>query len=657
MRVLDRRDGARAVRVGAILALDATAALLALRIAVELRFGPQVPQQYASAMPVAAGLLLLARVPANAALRLHAWSFRMASLPDAVRVGLAGLVGSALFVPLLPLAVPGGLPRSVYALEFFLATSAFGALRFGPRVVFRWQGERARHRAGAARTLIVGVNPAAELLARDILRSPQRRYDLVGFVGGDPEQTGRRLDGKPILGVLRDLPAIIGRERVTMVLLALPRNPASRIREILDTCGSCRVHFKITSAFTPGEERPSVNALDDVAPEDLLPRDAVVFDQAEIGALVRGRRALVTGAGGSIGGETCRQLVRYGVKQLVMVDMNENELYLLARRLAEESPGTDIRPEVADIREPGRLLRIGSRFRPHDVFHAAAHKHVPLMEEAPEEAAKNNVFGTLHVARMAEACGAERFVLISTDKAVKPTSVMGASKRVAEIAVRDLARTSRTRMTAVRFGNVLGSAGSVVPIFKRQIERGGPVTVTHPDCTRYFMTISEAVGLVLVAGLGAYGDLCVLDMGEPIRIAELARIMINLAGGVPGEDIPIVFTGLRPGEKLCEEVLTDEEEQTHAVRDRIRIATSPPPPPDLHARLEELQDCADRGDGEGVVRVLRKLVPTYRAPAVAAVATVAAAARDRPPEGRPRDVRPRVATGADLHAGGGIVAG
>jgi FlaA1/EpsC-like NDP-sugar epimerase len=387
--------------------------------------------------------------------------------------------------------------------------------------------------------------------------------------------------------------------------------------------------------------------LDDLAPEDLLPRKPVEFDRGELRRLVTGRRALVTGAGGSIGGEICRQLVHYGVRQLVMVDMNENELYLRARRIAEEQPQVDVRAEVADVREPARVARLGDRYRPEYVFHAAAHKHVPLMEEAPEEAVKNNVFGTLNVARMADACGAKRFVLISTDKAVNPSSVMGATKRVAELVVRDLARASRTRMTAVRFGNVLGSAGSVVPLFKEQIARGGPVTVTHPDCTRYFMTIPEAVGLVLVSGLADYGELCVLEMGAPIKVDELARLMIALSGHVAGSDIKIVYTGLRPGEKLAEEVLTEEEEQAHAVRDRVRIAKSPPPPQDLLLRLAELRRLAETGDRETILSALRVLVPTYRPgsgaepahlPAARAAASVSAAGggadarRPQPPE-------------------------
>jgi FlaA1/EpsC-like NDP-sugar epimerase len=297
---------------------------------------------------------------------------------------------------------------------------------------------------------------------------------------------------------------------------------------------------------------------------------------------------------------------------LVLVDINENELYLLARRLEETYPRLDLHARVADIRDPVRVRRLGDHFRPQDVFHAAAHKHVPLMEDAPDEAVKNNVFGTVNVAQMAHACGAERFVFISTDKAVRPSSVMGASKRVAELVVRELARRSKTRFTAVRFGNVLGSAGSVVPLFKEQIERGGPVTVTHPDCTRYFMTISEAVGLVLLAGLGGHGELCVLDMGQPIRIADLASHMITLAGLVPDVDIPIRFTGLRPGEKLSEALLTEEEEQTRTVRNKICVAQSPPPPADLGVRLARLQQAADGGDGEQVRAALRDIVPSFK---------------------------------------------
>jgi FlaA1/EpsC-like NDP-sugar epimerase len=628
--------GERVGRYGLMLGLDGVLAATALHAAMALRFDGALPQAWAAELWPAAVLVVVVRLVANAAARLHAWSFRLAGLPDAVRIATAATTGSVLIVTVAPWALAMPLPRTVYALEFFMSSSAFAVVRFGPRVAARWWGERVRRRSGAAPTLVVGVNFAAELLARDIVRSTQRQYDLVGFVGADPAEVGRRLDGKPILGVVKDLAAIIQRHRIRVVLLAIPRPAAASLRKIISVCASLRVQFKILPAFSSLAEPVSAAMLDDVAPEDLLPRPPVEFDRAELQRLVAGRRALVTGAGGSIGGEICRQLVHYGVRQLVMVDMNENELYLRARRIAEEAPEVDVRAEVADVREPERIGWLGQRYRPEYVFHAAAHKHVPLMEDAPGEAVKNNVFGTLHVARMADACGARRFVLISTDKAVNPSSVMGASKRAAELVVRDLARASRTRMTAVRFGNVLGSAGSVVPLFKEQIARGGPVTVTHPECTRYFMTIPEAVGLVLVAGLGDYGELCVLDMGEPIRIDELARLMIALSGHVAGGDVRIVYTGLRPGEKLAEELLTEEEEQTRAVRDRIRIATPPPPPADLGARLEALRALADANDPARLVAELQALVPSYqphRAPVpepVAAPAAAAAAARPRP---------------------------
>ncbi len=607
--------GARAsagARYAVMFAVDGLAAMTALRAAIWLRFDGEIPLRYEQLLPAATSALVAIRLSCNGFARLHRWSFRLAGLAEALRIAAACVAGSVLFVAATKLLeLP--LPRTVFALELFLSASAFGATRFLPRAAFRWAGIWSQSLAGAPRAVIVGAGHATELLARDLLRSPNPGYQLVGFVEEDGHMARCRIAGIPILGGIQHLPKIIRQHRVASVLLADPRTPAARVREIIALCATSRVRFKIVPAsWADLEGRLSGARLDDISPEDLLPRAAVAFDESEVRRLVEGRRALVTGAGGSIGGELCRQLARNGVDQLVMVDMNENELYLRRLALAEDFPGLDLRAEVADVREAEPLRRLGLRYRPQDVFHAAAHKHVPLMEDAPAEAVKNNVFGTLNAVRMADACGAERFVLISTDKAVNPTSVMGATKRVAELVVRDLARRSRLRVTAVRFGNVLGSAGSVVPIFKRQIARGGPVTVTHPDCTRYFMTIPEACGLVLLAGLGGHGDLCVLDMGEPIRIADLAGSMITLSGHVPGEDVDIVYTGLRPGEKLCEEVLTEQEERSLVVRNRIRVTHSPAPPPDLHERMDELRRQADHGDAGGILASLRAIVPTYR---------------------------------------------
>jgi FlaA1/EpsC-like NDP-sugar epimerase len=605
----ERWEYTPALRYTIIVAFDVIAALFGLYGALLLRLAGDVPPQFAAEARLAAPLLVFIRLATVHAARLHRWSFRMSGLPEAARLGSTMFAASVVFAVACP-----DLPRSVFVLEFFLTTSLMAGFRFAPRIVEGWYSDW--HKRGSAttlRTIIVGAASTGDLLARDLQRSEDGNYYVVGFVDDDGAKHGMHVSGKPVLGPIDDLPRLIEQHRVSNVLLAIPSLPARRIREILALCASSRASFKtVPGSYSRMEKRISAAVLHDLSPDDLLPRDPISFDQAEIGRLVQGRSTLVTGAAGSIGGEICRQLAQHGVSQLVMVDMNENELYLRARRLQEEWPSLRLHSEIADIREYGRLQRLGRKYRPELVFHAAAHKHVPLMEDAPEEAVKNNVFGTLNVALMAHEVKAEQLVVISTDKAVNPTSVMGATKRIAELVVRDLARRSATKMTAVRFGNVLGSAGSVVPLFKQQIERGGPVTVTHPDCTRYFMTISEAVGLVLLSGLGGYGDLCVLDMGEPIRIAEIARNLITMAGRIPGVEIPIVYSGLRPGEKLYEELLTEEEEETAQVRNRINVAKSPPPPADLARMLHELQEFAQTGDREELLRAIQRLVPTYR---------------------------------------------
>ncbi len=603
-------------RTALVVGFDAAAALVAITAAWWIRFEGSPPLALDDRVWWSVVIVVCVRVLTLVAARLHRWSFAMPGMPEAVRVLAAQAGGTVVFV-LIATGFSLGIPRSIYPLELLVSTAIVGGVRYGPRAFAEWHVDWTRaQRSAGLRTIIAGAGRAAELLVRDVQRNPQSPYLLVGLVDDDPATQGTSLLGKPVLGRLQDLPRLIEEHRISMVLVATAQVDAARIRALLDECASTRVRFKIIPAsLLEMNEKVSAAMLHDLAPEHLLPRESVTFDHDGIRERVRGRRALVTGAGGSIGSEIARQLAAQGVGTLVLVDMNENELYVNARLLAQEHPGTVVRAEVADIREVRRLSRIGERHRPHYVFHAAAHKHVPLMEDAPEEAVKNNVFGTLHVARMAQRCGAERFVLVSTDKAVKPTSVMGASKRVAELVVRDLARRHPgTRMIAVRFGNVLGSAGSVVPIFKKQIERGGPVTVTHPECMRFFMTIPEAVGLVLAAGLRCQGDLCVLDMGAPVRILELARHLITLAGRVPDHEIPITFTGLRPGEKLVEELLTEAEERTETVRDRIRVVSAPElePPPRFRARLAELRRLAREGDADGIVEALRQLVPSYR---------------------------------------------
>lgn len=609
--------GIPAVRFPALLLYDAFATTLGLSGALFLRFEGHVPAVWLWKAKVALPALIGLRLIAIVAGGVQRWSFRMAGIQEAARLFAVTLGGTLLFALIVGDVLGLHLPRTVVTLEFFLTGTLLAAARFAPRFFAGWYAEQARARdGGARRTLIVGAGGAGDLLARDLHRSPAHSYHLVGFVDDNPGKLGTWIDGKPVLGPIDDLPRLIERHRISMVMLAIIALPAARIRHILSLCSRQKASFKIIPAsFAFLDGRISAAMLDDLSAEDLLPRDEVAFDADEIRSLVRGRRVLITGAAGSIGGEIARQVAKYGARLLVLVDMNENGLYLLCRELEQLHPEAEIRAEVADVREPSRLTRLGERYRPEYVFHAAAHKHVPLMEDAPEEAIKNNVFATLGVARMAQACGAERFVLISTDKAVKPSSVMGASKRVAELVVRHLGRDSRTHMTCVRFGNVLGSAGSVVPLFKQQIERGGPVTVTHPECTRYFMTIPEAVGLVLLAGLSCDSELCVLDMGEAIRIADLAEHLITLSGRIPHVEIPIVFTGLRPGEKLHEELLTEEEERTHVARKHILTARSPPPRADLPQLLEELRRLAEAGRREDIRRMLKVIVPACQWPA------------------------------------------
>jgi FlaA1/EpsC-like NDP-sugar epimerase len=423
-----------------------------------------------------------------------------------------------------------------------------------------------------------------------------------------------------VLGSLDRLPELLRERDVHQLLFAIPRLPAARLRDILNACADQKLSYKILPvSFAYLNDRVSLSMLHDLSPDHLLPRHEVRFDEGELDALVRGRRILVTGAAGSIGGEACRQIAAHGPARLIMADIDENNLYFLFRHLRERHPDVAVEAQVVDIRDAARLRQLGEHYRPQDVVHAAAHKHVPLMEDAPEEAVKNNVTGCLNVIAMAEAAGAEKFVLVSTDKAVNPASVMGATKKVSELVVQQRARGSATRFTTVRFGNVLGSAGSVVPLFKEQIARGGPVTVTHPDCRRYLMTIPEAVGLLLLAGLGRYGELLILEMGEPIRILDLARMTIALSGRVPEADVPIVFTGLRPGEKMEEELMTAEEAaQSREVRPKVRAVQGAPPPSDLLPRIAALEKLAREGRRAEVVEALQGLVPGYEPSPVAA---------------------------------------
>jgi FlaA1/EpsC-like NDP-sugar epimerase len=608
-------------RYSAIFLVDALIVCASFYLGYALRFEGRVPPEWLAQFRRYLPLLLAIRLPLHYAFGIHIWSFRLSGFHEALRVVLCSLTGSAFFVLFffffLQRAAEDAMlapPRSVIAIEFFITTSLLGALRFSPRLAQTFPLDKIRSRPGeTVRAVVVGAGSAGELLLRDLQRSDEHSYEVVGFVDDDPSKRGMSVGGRPVLGALDDLPTIVRRRGVGELLFAIPRMPAGRLREVVKLCSELKLGYRILPvSFAYLHDRVSASMLQALQPDDLLPRRPVTFDPEQIAEKLRGRRVLVTGAGGSIGSEVARQVAEQAPSRLVLTDIDENDLYLLYRHLQARHPGLALHAEVANIRDAPRLSEMFRRHRPQDVFHAAAHKHVPLMETAPAEAVKVNLTGFRNVVHAAEEGGVERFILISTDKAVDPSSVMGASKRAAELLVRHLAERSSATYTTVRFGNVLGSAGSVVPLFKAQIAAGGPVTVTDARCRRYLMTIGEAVGLVLMAGLSGYGDLCVLEMGEPILIVDLARLMITLAGFVPEDEVPIVFTGLRPGEKIDERLMTpDEEERSRPVSESIRVVDVAAPSPDWVRRLESLEALAVKGEAAAVVAALRGLVPGY----------------------------------------------
>jgi FlaA1/EpsC-like NDP-sugar epimerase len=475
-------------------------------------------------------------------------------------------------------------------------------------------GPRAGTRAGPRRVLVAGAGAAGQLVVAELRRQPALGLVPVGFLDDDPAKRGRLLAGLPVRGSLADLERVVRDQAVHEVIVAMPSAAGEAIRAVLRSAQRAGVASRTVptlSEILSGQV--SVSALRPIRIEDLLRREPVVAGLEEVRVLVEGRTVLVTGAGGSIGGELCRQVAALGPARLVLLGHGENSLFEIAAELADRAPGVDLVSRVADVRDQGRMGRLLAADAPHLVFHNAAHKHVPLMELNAAEAVTNNVLGTRVTAEAAVAAGCEHFVLVSTDKAVRPTSVMGATKRVAEQVVRGLAAATGRRLLAVRFGNVLGSRGSVIPIFLRQIAAGGPVTVTHEAMRRYFMTIPEAVQLILQATvLGRPGDVLALDMGEPVRIVDLAADLVRLSGLEPGADIEIRTTGLRPGEKLYEEPFAVPGEAEATRHPKVLRARGDDLPADHATRVEALVEAAVAGAPDPALRaLLAGLVPDY----------------------------------------------
>ena len=503
------------------------------------------------------------------------------------------------------------LPRSfpvLFAMLLFVATMLVRfSYRFARRLRIRLS------QTAQQRTMLIGAGQAGALVLREFKSSHFSRNKVVCIIDDDPGKKGRQLMGVPVIGGRALIEAAVDKYNISEIILAIPTLPTQVKKEIWEICSRTGCKFKqMPGIYQLANGDVSIQAIRDIDIEDLLERDVVKVDMGGLSDLIKDKTVLVTGGGGSIGSELCRQLATFQPKELVIFDIYENNAYAIEQELKANHPQLTTHVLIGSVRDEKRIDRVMETYRPSIVYHAAAHKHVPLMETAPLEAVKNNVFGTLNTARAADKYGVEHFVLISTDKAVNPTNVMGASKRICEMIVQSLAEKSKTCFAAVRFGNVLGSNGSVIPLFREQIRKGGPVTVTHPDITRFFMTIPEAVSLVLQAGAFAQGgEIFVLDMGHPVKISDLARNMIRLSGFEPDADIAIVYTGLRPGEKLYEELLMDEEGLTKTANDLIYIGHKIDF--DQTRFVEGLQGLRELEEGQDALlrSRLRSLVPTY----------------------------------------------
>lgn len=615
-RILSREAG----RAGLVL-VDWALIAGGLLLSYAIRFDGHIPAGYRSRLLELAAIWAAVRSFWLMVFRFYHQAWEYASVRELIVTGTAVTMGSlALFTGNFALPIDGFLyrvPRSIFFIEWFLSMFLLGGSRLLIRIRhdvdnqqshLRCEGPTAPDRQIAKRLLIIGAGDAGVMALREMQRSTH--WQVVGFIDDDPKKKGRMVCGVPVLGGRESIPEAVRVKAVDEILIAMPSASRLAMREIVAAAQTTgRPVRTLPALYELINGRITVNQIREVRIEDLLGREAIETDLRSISAYLSGRTVMVTGAGGSIGSEICRQIARFRPALLILLGHGENSIFLIEGELRRDYPQLAVQSVIADIRDGAKINRLFEGFRPAVVFHAAAHKHVPLMEANPDEAVSNNVFGTLNLLEAADRVGVERFVMISTDKAVSPVNAMGCSKRVAEMLVQRANAHSATRFVAVRFGNVLGSRGSVIPTFKRQIAAGGPVTVTHPEMRRYFMTIPEAVQLVIQAGaMGEGGEIFLLNMGEPVRILDLARDMIRLSGFEPETEIPIVFTGIRPGEKLFEELAASSEEALPTAHPAIvKLSLAPLEEERLNSGLQALARALETGNTETLRRVLMRL--------------------------------------------------
>ena len=581
-------------------------------LAFFIRFEGRIPEMERRLFLQLLPIVISVRFLCYLLLNLYKGMWRYASITDLFNITRAVLLSSVLFAVIIYFSRGFiGFPRSVFVIDTLIILIFTGGVRILVRV---YREITVSKDTGVGKNvLIVGAGDAGNTIIKEIKNNPKLNYNVIGFIDDDKTKKGLSIQGTDVLGTRKDIKSIVSFKRIDEIILALPSATRQQMRNIVNECEKANVIIKTSPAM--GDiinGKVLVNQIREVSIEDLLGRDVVEIDDSGISAYIKGKRVLITGAGGSIGSEICRQVAKYNPSFMAFFGRGENSIYQIHDEFKRTYPLIEHRQVLGDVINKKKLLNVFSELKPHIIFHAGADKHVPLMEYNPDEAVLNNAIGTKNVIDAAEATGVEKVVCISTDKAADPASIMGCTKRIAETYVQSR-NNPVTASVAVRFGNVLGSRGSVIELFKRQIASGGPVTVTHPDMTRYFMTIPEAARLVLQAGaIGKCGEIFLLDMGSPVKITDLAKDMIRLSGFEPEVDIPIKFVGLRPGEKLVEALISKNETVYRTSHQKILMIKSEQKHIINDKDFEELQELAIAMDKEGIIKKLKQLVPNYK---------------------------------------------